>query len=100
MAQGGRGVKRDPGEAAKWYTEAAEQGHAHAVFNLGVMHSKGQEVALDSELAAYRLYLAGLLYLQTGRKKDALAALYAINAVSPGNAYSRWLAAEIPSAQK
>ena len=39
-------------EAAKWFQLAAEQGHAKAQFNLGVMHSNGQGVELNHETAA------------------------------------------------
>ena len=37
----GNGMEKDKSEAAKWYREAAEQGHAKAQYNLGL--------CLDSE---------------------------------------------------
>ncbi len=38
------GVPRDATEALKWYTLAAEQGHAESQFNLGIMYGKGEGV--------------------------------------------------------
>ena len=40
----GDGVTQDHTEAVKWYTKAAEQGHAKAQYNLGVMYEKGEGV--------------------------------------------------------
>lgn len=35
----------------KWYQFAAEQGHALAQFNLGVMYARGQGVSVDYVIA-------------------------------------------------
>jgi TPR repeat protein len=43
----GRGVPQDDVEAAKWYPQAAEQGHADAQYNLGLMYANGEGVAED-----------------------------------------------------
>jgi hypothetical protein len=53
----GRNIAADDAEAAKWYRLAAEQGHARARFNLGVMYYLGDGVPRDWEKAAkwYRL---------------------------------------------
>jgi TPR repeat protein len=41
------GDETDYAEAAQWYVKAAEQNHALAQFNLGIMYSKGQGVDRD-----------------------------------------------------
>ena len=53
----GKGVAQDYQEAAKWYSLAAEQGHAVAQNNLGWMFDMGKGVAQDYQEAAkwYRL---------------------------------------------
>jgi len=48
----GQGVKQDYSSAAKWYTKAAEQGHASAQYNLGVLYDNGQGVKQDYSSAA------------------------------------------------
>jgi TPR repeat protein len=40
-------------KAGQWYRKAAEQGHALAQFNLGVMYSRGQGVERDRDLASF-----------------------------------------------
>jgi len=40
-------VKQDYAEAVRWYRKAAEQGHALAQCNLGVMYDKGRGVKQD-----------------------------------------------------
>ena len=40
-------LPRNYAEAAKWYRLAAEQGDAHAQFNLGAMYSSGRGVPKD-----------------------------------------------------
>jgi TPR repeat protein len=47
----GQGVPLDAQEAAKWYRLAAEQGHAHAQGNLGVMYFAGHAVPQDDREA-------------------------------------------------
>jgi hypothetical protein len=42
----------DTRDAVRWYRAAAEQGHARAQFNLGVMDVKGQGVPVDFAAAA------------------------------------------------
>ena len=39
-----RGVAKDEFTAAKWFRKGAEQGHAGAQYNLGVMYANGQGV--------------------------------------------------------
>jgi hypothetical protein len=43
----GRGVKQDDAEAVQWYRKAAEQGHADAQHNLGLMYMEGRGVKQD-----------------------------------------------------
>jgi TPR repeat protein len=45
------GNKSDYAEAAQWYLKAAEQNHALAQFNLGIMYLKGQGVRRDKTLS-------------------------------------------------
>jgi TPR repeat protein len=49
----GDGVPKDLIEAAKWFSEAAEHGHAAAQFNIGVMYANGKGVKKDSAKAAF-----------------------------------------------
>jgi TPR repeat protein len=48
MYDDGRGVPQDYKEAVKWYRKAAEQGHAIAQVNLGVMYGRGNGVLQDN----------------------------------------------------
>jgi serine/threonine protein kinase/TPR repeat protein len=41
LYRAGRGVPRDPAEAASWYRKAAEQGSDAGQYELGVMHENG-----------------------------------------------------------
>jgi len=56
------GVPRDFNEAAKWYRMAAEQGHADAQYNLGVVYERGagRDIPPDPQEAAkwYRMAAA------------------------------------------
>ena len=51
----GEGVPQDYAEAARWYRQAAEQGHADAQLNLGIMYDNGQGVPQD-DVEAVRWY--------------------------------------------
>ena len=57
MYEQGRGAPQDYAEAINWNRKAAEQGHADAQYNLGVMYYNGEGVPLDYAEAArwYRL---------------------------------------------
>lgn len=55
--EGGTDLAIDRAEAARWYRLAAEQGHAAASNNLGLLHYRGDGVARDPE-EALRLYRA------------------------------------------
>ena len=44
----GLGVEQDYAQAAHWYLKAADQSHALAQFNLGMMYAAGQGVPRDS----------------------------------------------------
>lgn len=48
MYGNGEGVLQDDKTAVKWYTLAAEQGHASAQSNLGVMYGNGDGVLQDN----------------------------------------------------
>jgi TPR repeat protein len=43
--------RQDLPQAAQWYRRAAEQGHALAAFNLGLMYAAGQGVSQDDGAA-------------------------------------------------
>ncbi len=47
MYENGRGVPQDFEEAVAWSRKAADQGHAKAQFNLGVLYNNGQGVPQD-----------------------------------------------------
>ena len=57
MYANGEGVPEDDKEAVKWYRLAAEQGHAQAQYNLGLMYANGEGVPEDDKEAVkwYRL---------------------------------------------
>ncbi len=61
MYSEGQGVPQDYAEAVKWFTKAAEQGHAKAQNNLGLMHEEGRGVPQDYVQAHmwYNLAAAG-----------------------------------------
>jgi uncharacterized protein len=40
----GKGVEKNPGEAQRWFRQAAEKGYAKAQYNLGVLYFTGQGV--------------------------------------------------------
>jgi hypothetical protein len=54
----GRDVPQDDKTAVKWWTLAAEQGHAKAQTNLGLMYAKGQGVPQDDKRAVKWFRLA------------------------------------------
>lgn len=56
----GHGVGRDPGQALRWATVAAETGHARALAFVGYCHSLGAGTAVnqDEALRCYRLSAA------------------------------------------
>jgi TPR repeat protein len=47
----GRGVTKNPAEAAKWFRKAAEKGIQEAQFRLGGMYERGEGVPQDMEYA-------------------------------------------------
>ncbi|MCM1261549.1 MAG: sel1 repeat family protein [Butyrivibrio sp.] len=51
MYDDGKGVERNPAQAAEWYRKAAEQGIAAAQSNLGAMYETGDGVQTDYALA-------------------------------------------------
>ena len=58
MHVGGVGVTKDDAEALRWFRLAAEQGHAQAQFNLGIMYNTGRGVPQDNVSAHMWLNLA------------------------------------------
>ena len=69
----GQGVPQDYEEAVKWYSRAAEKGHAYAQHNLGVMYATGQGVAKDYIEAHKWLNLAAAQGNKEAReKRDAI----------------------------
>ena len=58
MFDNGNGAPQDYVEAAKWTRKAAEQGHATAQANLGLMYAKGEGVPKDEVEASAWLILA------------------------------------------
>ena len=52
MYEFGEGVPENDAEAVKWYRKAADQGHAQAQYNLGVMYYNGDGVP-ENHVRAY-----------------------------------------------
>ena len=48
----GYGIQQDQEQAASWYRQAAEKGHAEAQFNLGRLYATGKGVKHDEEQSA------------------------------------------------
>ena len=48
MYHNGDGVSEDHVRAVEWWRKAANQGHAEAQSNLGVMYHKGDGISKDS----------------------------------------------------
>jgi TPR repeat protein len=51
MYANGEGVPKDAAKAVEWYRKAAEQGNAHAQFNLARMYDVGEGVPKDTAKA-------------------------------------------------
>jgi uncharacterized protein len=58
MYDEGQGVEQNPNEAARWYYQAAEQGHHQAQYNLGLKFDTGEGLPQDFEQASRWYYLA------------------------------------------
>ena len=103
MYYNGIGVTQNYKEAVKWYTKAADQGHAQSTFNLGVMYYNESkflkimqakqyfEKAKNKGNAAAQNYL-GLIYLDGhGVDKDfKKAKQYFEKAEAKGNASAQY----------
>jgi hypothetical protein len=61
LYRAGEGVPADPKTAAKWFGRAADQGDAHAMLNLALMHEQGVGVTRDLALAYAYAARAGRL---------------------------------------
>lgn len=53
MYSNGKGITRDPKQAAFWWKKAADQGHASAQYILGWMYSEGEGVARNIKQAVH-----------------------------------------------
>ena len=51
MYSNGDGVEKDLNTAAEWYLKAADQGNAHAQYNVGVMYGNGEGLERSSDKA-------------------------------------------------
>jgi len=102
---GSLGVAKDEVEALKWYRKAAEQGNAHAQWDLGLCYASGQGVAKD-EVEAVKWYRKaaeqedaeaqwrlGLCYARgQGVAKDEVEAVrWYRKAAEQGNAHAQWV---------
>ena len=54
----GAGVETHHEKAMEWYKKAADQGHVHSAYNLGVGHLKGMRTPID------RTYVLQIVYIQ------------------------------------
>src|SRR4029077_10518806 len=70
----GTGIKKDPTEAARWFSKAANLGFADSQFNLAVLYERGLGVP-QSLLDAYKWYAIAAMSGDTESKAriDALA---------------------------
>ena len=69
LVRRGQGVAKNLKTAADWYTKAAEQGHAKAQFNLGVMYRNGEGVPRDYVQAYFWWSLSGAQGEQDATRK-------------------------------
>lgn len=69
MYDDGKGVERDPIQAAEWYRRAAEQGIAAAQSNLGAMYETGDGVQTDYIQAEKWYRLAALQGDEEARRR-------------------------------
>ncbi len=75
MLSQGQGVRKEAGEARRWYRAAAEQGHRDAQFNLGGMYATGTGIAQDYVQAFKWLALAAAAGdADSARARDRVAA--------------------------
>jgi len=56
MYDEGEGTREDNGEAIKWYTAAASQGEASAMFNLAIMYMNGEGIRTNNAMATCCLH--------------------------------------------
>lgn len=68
----GRGVQRDYAQAFAWYSKAAARGDADSEYNLAVMYANGRGVPVNPAAAADCFYKAGIEYLKSGKRDEAL----------------------------
>ena len=112
--EGRGGVARDPVEAARWFTVAAENGVPQAQYNLGLMYYRGEGVPrqlyealkwmrqaaagghLPAQRAVGQLYLTGL---DTMGQDLQEARTWLTSAASRGDRESRRLLAELDRSQ-
>ena len=72
MYDDGRGVTQDYAHAVHWYRLSADQGEAHAQFNLGVMYEKGWGVPQDYVLV-HMWYNLATASMPPGKNRDTAA---------------------------
>ncbi|MCH9020157.1 MAG: SEL1-like repeat protein, partial [Proteobacteria bacterium] len=65
----GKGLPTDYAAAARWFREAAEQGHAEAQFNLGILYATGAGVERDRVQALMWLILADSAGVEAARER-------------------------------
>ncbi|MFZ2168120.1 MAG: tetratricopeptide repeat protein, partial [Methylococcaceae bacterium] len=84
---------QDYNQAVAWYRKAAEQGHAKAQFNLGVMYKKGQGVPQDYAQAYMWLNLAAAKGLENAVKtRDNLVKKLTPSQIEEGQRLAReWI---------
>jgi TPR repeat protein len=89
-------VAQDYAEAVKWYRLAAEQGHANAQSNLGLMYNNGRSVAQDYIQAHMWSNLAAANGSEAGRKnRDIIAKKMTAADISKAQVLAReWLEGE------
>ena len=71
MYNAGQGVPQDDAEAVRWYRLAADQGHARAQGNLGVMCGTGEGVPQDY-VQAYMWFNLAASRMASGHRQHAV----------------------------
>ena len=90
MYDKGNGVTQDYAEAVKWYRLAAEQGHAKAQNNLGVMYAYGDGVVQDNILSHMWYNIASANgYKKSSEWRDEIAAKMTAADVSKAQAMAK-----------
>lgn len=80
-------MEQDLGQCVVYLEKAADQGHAKALFNLGLIYERGQGVALDLEKARLCYTEAAALGNIKVRSDDVAGACWVLSLRPEGSSY-------------